>query len=123
MLTPERSIEIQGLLGADIQMQLDECVKPAGRARTPSRRRCACRCAGPSAAASPSASSPGKALFGIVQGGTVARLRVESAQALVALDFKGYAIGGLAVGEPQDDDAGDASRRSRRICRPRSRAT
>ena len=45
---------------------------------------------------------PGRALFGIVQGGAVERLRVESARELVALDLKGYAIGGLAVGEPQD---------------------
>jgi queuine tRNA-ribosyltransferase len=45
---------------------------------------------------------PGKAMFGIVQGGAVERLRIESARELTALDLKGYAIGGLAVGEPQD---------------------
>ncbi len=74
-LTPERSIEIQGLLGSDIPMQLDECVRAAGRARGRSSARCGCRCAGPSAASAPSATSRGNALFGIVQGGDGADLR------------------------------------------------
>jgi queuine tRNA-ribosyltransferase len=100
-LTPERSIEIQGLLGSDIQMQLDECVKlpctdeEAERAMRLSLRWAErCRVA--------FGEQPGKAMFGIVQGGAVERLRVESARELVNLDLKGYAIGGLAVGEPQD---------------------
>jgi queuine tRNA-ribosyltransferase len=99
-LTPERSIEIQGLLGADIQMQLDECValpsKPdqVERAMEMSLRWAErCRTA--------FGEQPGKAMFGIVQGGDLPALRVRSARALKAMDLKGYAIGGLAVGEPQ----------------------
>jgi len=100
-LTPERSIEIQGLLGSDIQMQLDECVKlpcsdqEAERAMELSLR-WAERCK------TAFGDQPGKAMFGIVQGGAVEALRVRSAEALAAMDLKGYAIGGLAVGEPQD---------------------
>jgi len=101
VLTPERSIEIQGLLGSDIQMQLDECVKlpcsdeVAEKAMHLSLRWAErCRVA--------FGEQPGKAMFGIVQGGAVERLRIESARELAALDLKGYAIGGLAVGEPQD---------------------
>ncbi|ENT01713.1 queuine tRNA-ribosyltransferase, partial [Brucella sp. 56/94] len=45
---------------------------------------------------------PGKAMFGIVQGGDIARLRERSAEALKAMDLKGYSVGGLAVGEPQE---------------------
>jgi queuine tRNA-ribosyltransferase len=100
VLTPERSIEIQGLLGADIQMQLDECVRlPAGDGATEKAMRLSLRWAERCRVAF--GEQPGKALFGIVQGGAVKRLRVESARALVAMDFRGYAIGGLAVGEPQ----------------------
>ena len=99
-LTPERSIEIQGLLGSDIQMQLDECVKlPASDAAVEKAMRLSLRWAERCRIAF--GEQPGRALFGIVQGGTIARLRVESARELVALDLKGYAIGGLAVGEPQ----------------------
>ncbi|WP_046865174.1 tRNA guanosine(34) transglycosylase Tgt [Microvirga massiliensis] len=100
-MSPERSIEIQGLLGSDIQMQLDECVRlpcsedEAERAMELSLRWAErCKIA--------FGDQPGRAMFGIVQGGTVERLRVLSAEALVELDLKGYAIGGLAVGEPQD---------------------
>ncbi len=101
VLTPERSIEIQGLLGADIQMQLDECVRlPASDDVTEKAMRLSLRWAERCRAAF--GEQPGKAMFGIVQGGAVERLRVESARALVGLDLKGYAIGGLAVGEPQD---------------------
>jgi queuine tRNA-ribosyltransferase len=100
-LTPERAIEIQNLLGSDIVMQLDECVglpcpdEAAEKAMRLSLRwaeRCRVAFGNPS----------GRALFAIVQGGAVPRLRVESAKALVSMDFRGYAIGGLAVGEPQD---------------------
>jgi queuine tRNA-ribosyltransferase len=100
VLTPERSIEIQGLLGADIQMQLDECIRlPCSDEAAESAMRLSLRWAERCRAAF--GEQPGRALFGIVQGGAVERLRVESARALVGLDLKGYAIGGLAVGEPQ----------------------
>jgi queuine tRNA-ribosyltransferase len=100
-MSPERSIEIQGLLGSDIQMQLDECVKlPSTEEVAEKAMRLSLRWAERCRAAF--GDQPGKAMYGIVQGGAVERLRVESARALVALDLKGYAIGGLAVGEPQD---------------------
>ncbi|MGV7029635.1 tRNA guanosine(34) transglycosylase Tgt [Methylobacterium symbioticum] len=99
-MSPERSIEIQGLLGSDIQMQLDECVRlPAPPEAIEKAMRLSLRWAERCRAAF--GEQPGKALFGIVQGGDVPELRVESARALVDLDLKGYAIGGLAVGEPQ----------------------
>jgi queuine tRNA-ribosyltransferase len=101
VLTPERSIEIQGLLGSDIQMQLDECVKlPCPDDVAEKAMRLSLRWAERCRVAF--GEQPGKAMFGIVQGGAVERLRVESARELAALDLKGYAIGGLAVGEPQD---------------------
>jgi queuine tRNA-ribosyltransferase len=107
-LTPERAVEIQCLLGADIQMQLDECVAlPAShremhtavlrslawaeRCRSAFAR---CRDEG--------LVREGQALFGIVQGGTDVKLREQSADGLVAMDFPGYAVGGLAVGEPHE---------------------
>jgi queuine tRNA-ribosyltransferase len=100
-MSPERSIEIQGLLGSDIQMQLDECVKlPCPEDLADKAMRLSLRWAERCRIAF--GEQPGKALFGIVQGGAVERLRAESAQELVNLDLKGYAIGGLAVGEPQD---------------------
>ncbi|MCX5493831.1 tRNA guanosine(34) transglycosylase Tgt [Kaistia dalseonensis] len=99
-LTPERSIEIQGLLDSDIQMQLDECVRlPASETEIERAMQLSLRWAERSKAAF--GDQPGKAIFGIVQGGDVPRLRVESAAALAAMDFKGYSVGGLAVGEPQ----------------------
>jgi queuine tRNA-ribosyltransferase len=101
VLTPERSIEIQGLLGSDIQMQLDECVKlPCSDEEAERAMELSLRWAERSKAAF--GDQPGKAMFGIVQGGAVERLRERSAKALVDLDLKGYSIGGLAVGEPQD---------------------
>jgi queuine tRNA-ribosyltransferase len=101
VLTPERSIEIQGLLGSDIQMQLDECVKlPCPDDVAEKAMRLSLRWAERCRVAF--GEQPGKAMFGIVQGGAVERLRIESARELAALDLKGYAIGGLAVGEPQD---------------------
>jgi queuine tRNA-ribosyltransferase len=100
VLTPERSIEIQGLLGADIQMQLDECVRlPAPDDAVENAMRVSLRWAERCRIAF--GRQPGRALFGIVQGGTIERLRIESARALVRMDLPGYAIGGLAVGEPQ----------------------
>jgi queuine tRNA-ribosyltransferase len=101
VLTPERSIEIQGLLGSDIQMQLDECVKlPCSDEVAEKAMRLSLRWAERCKVAF--GEQPGKAMFGIVQGGAVEHLRIESARELAALDLKGYAIGGLAVGEPQD---------------------
>jgi queuine tRNA-ribosyltransferase len=99
-LSPERAIEIQTLLGADISMQLDECIRLPASAEDVERAmrlslRWAERCK--RAFGDP----VGRALFGIVQGGDVEALRVESARALASIGFQGYAIGGLAVGEPQ----------------------
>ncbi|MFF8798878.1 MULTISPECIES: tRNA guanosine(34) transglycosylase Tgt [unclassified Methylobacterium] len=99
-MSPERSIEIQGLLGSDIQMQLDECVRlPAERSEIEKAMHLSLRWAERCRVAF--GEQPGKAMFGIVQGGDLPDLRVESARALTGLDLKGYAIGGLAVGEPQ----------------------
>lgn len=101
MLTPERSVEIQNLLGSDIVMQLDECVAlPCEEKVAEKAMRLSLRWAERCKAAF--GDHPGRALFGIVQGGDVPHLRVESARELTAMDLKGYAIGGLAVGEPQD---------------------
>jgi len=103
LLTPERSIEVQGLLGADIQMQLDECIElPAEPERAAAAMELSLRWAERSKQAFERVSRPGQALFGIVQGGTNATLRRRSAEALVGLDMHGYAIGGLAVGEGQE---------------------
>jgi queuine tRNA-ribosyltransferase len=100
VLTPERSIEIQRLLGADIQMQFDECVKlPCSDGEAERAMRLSLRWAERSKRAFDE--QKGRALFGIVQGGDDAALRIESARALTDIDFHGYAIGGLAVGEPQ----------------------
>ena len=100
-LTPERSIEIQGLLGSDIQMQLDECVRlPCSDRDTEKAMELSLRWA--ERCAVKFGNQPGKAMFGIVQGGAVENLRVRSAQQLAAMDLKGYSIGGLAVGEPQE---------------------
>jgi queuine tRNA-ribosyltransferase len=99
MLTPERSMEIQSLLGADIQMQFDECVRlPCSEQETERAMQRSLRWAERSRQAF--RSPQGQAIHAIVQGGASARLRVASAQALAAMDFDGYSIGGLAVGEP-----------------------
>ncbi len=101
-LSPERAIEIQNLLGADISMQLDECVRlPAPAAEVERAMRRSLRWAERSKRAF-EAAPPGRALFGIVQGGVEPKLRAQSARALVEIGFHGYVIGGLAVGEPQD---------------------
>ena len=99
-MSPERSIEIQGLLDSDIQMQLDECVAlPSTEADIERAMEMSLRWAERCRTAF--GDQPGKAMFGIVQGGDVARLRERSATALAAMGLKGYAVGGLAVGEPQ----------------------
>ncbi len=101
VLSPERAIEIQTLLGADIVMQLDECVRlPAERAAIERAMQLSLRWAERSRRAF-TGSGQGRALFGIVQGGDDPALRVESARTLAGMDFQGYAVGGLAVGEPQ----------------------
>ncbi|MEA2880948.1 MAG: queuine tRNA-ribosyltransferase [Bradyrhizobium sp.] len=100
-LTPERSIEIQRLLGSDIAMQLDECVRlPAERGDIERAMQLSLRWGERSRRAFESA-PPGFMLFGIAQGGDVAELRRASARGMVDTGFHGYAIGGLAVGEPQ----------------------
>jgi queuine tRNA-ribosyltransferase len=102
-LTPERAIDIQILLGADIAMQLDECLKlPASRREIDRAMQLSLRWAERSKRAFESMAREGRALFGIVQGGDDLTLRANSARALTDMDFQGYAIGGLAVGEPQE---------------------
>jgi len=101
MLTPERSMEIQRLLDSDIHMQFDECVRlPCAEAEAERAMRLSLRWAERSRKAF--VDGEGRAIFGIVQGGASPPLRVESARTLAAMDFHGLAIGGLAVGEPQD---------------------
>jgi queuine tRNA-ribosyltransferase len=100
-LSPERSIEVQRLLGSDIAMQLDECVRlPAERADIDRAMQLSLRWGERSKHAFETA-APGYMLFGIAQGGDVPELRRASARGLVETGFHGYAIGGLAVGEPQ----------------------
>ncbi|MGN6412149.1 MAG: tRNA guanosine(34) transglycosylase Tgt [Nitrobacter sp.] len=100
-LTPERAIEVQRLLGSDIAMQLDECVRlPAERDDIERAMRLSLRWAERSKRAFEGAAE-GHMLFGIVQGGDNPELRRTSARELTGIGFHGYAIGGLAVGEPQ----------------------
>ena len=107
-LSPERAVEIQCLLGADIIMQLDECVAlPASHEETERAMErslaWAARCKRAFAAnLETGLARPGQALFGIVQGGIDPGLRRRSAEALVSLELPGYAIGGLAVGETHE---------------------
>ena len=100
-LSPERSIEVQRLLGSDIAMQMDECVRlPAEHADIERAMQLSLRWGERSKRAFESA-PPGYMLFGIAQGGDVPELRRLSARGIVDTGFHGYAIGGLAVGEPQ----------------------
>src|SRR5450432_3938077 len=100
-LSPERSIEVQRLLGSDIAMQLDECVRlPAERSDVERAMQLSLRWGERSKRAFENAPS-GAMLFGIAQGGDVPELRQASARGMVETGFHGYAIGGLAVGEPQ----------------------
>ena len=100
-LTPERSMEIQKLLGSDIVMCFDECpALPADRDRIAESMRLSMRWAQRSRDAF--GDRPGYALFGIQQGGLEQDFREESAKALIDIGFDGYAIGGLAVGEGQE---------------------
>ena len=98
-LSPEKSMEIQMALGADIAMAFDECTPyPADYEYACSSMRLTTRWARRCLAAH---DREGQALFGIVQGGMYKDLRQESAESLVGMDFPGYAIGGLSVGEPK----------------------
>jgi len=99
-LSPERAMEIQRLLGSDIQMVLDECpALPATHDEIERSLSLSMRWARRSKTAF--GEQPGRACFGIVQGGTYADLRARSAAELIEIGFDGYAVGGLAVGEPQ----------------------
>ena len=101
MLTPERSMEIQRLLGSDIVMCFDECpALPATDEVVAKSMRMSMRWAQRSRDAF--GDRPGHALFGIQQGGVNQELRGESAEKLRAIGFDGYAVGGLAVGEGQE---------------------
>ena len=112
MLTPARAVEIQGSLGSDIVMPLDECTEFPTSAVTAekamnrtiewaaeSQRTWKALAGGNSKNQNPSHKQTAGALFGIVQGGTQPELRRECARRLVEMDFPGYAIGGLSVGE------------------------
>ena len=101
MLTPERSMEIQKLLGSDIVMCFDECTPfPCSKEQAAESMQMSMRWAKRSRDAF--GDRPGFALFGIVQGSVHEDLRQESADALRSIEFDGYAVGGLAVGEGQD---------------------
>jgi queuine tRNA-ribosyltransferase len=103
VLTPERSMEIQALLGSDIQMQFDECVKlPCSDAEAERAMRLSLRWAERSRKAF--RGQPGQTTFGIVQGGAVPALRIESAKALADMDFGDWRSGG---GRAAGCDAGD----------------
>ncbi len=102
LLTPEKSIQVQNDLGADIIMAFDECTPwPADQAYT---QRSLARTLRWLERCLKAHQRPGdQALFGIIQGGTFARLRQESARQTCSLDLAGYGIGGLSVGEPADE--------------------
>jgi queuine tRNA-ribosyltransferase len=101
-LSPERAIEIQALLGADIVMQLDECIKLPNTAAELERAMRLSLAWAERCKRAFEQTPPGRALFGIVQGGDNPDLRAQSARGLREIGFQGYAIGGLAVGEPQE---------------------
>ena len=97
-LSPERAMEVQRLLGSDIQMQLDQCIQyPHTEKEAEKAMQLSLRWAERSRTAF--GRQPGRGNFGIVQGGINPRLRRESAEGLKSIGFEGYAIGGLAVGE------------------------
>jgi queuine tRNA-ribosyltransferase len=101
-LSPERAMEIQRLLGSDIQMQLDQCIQfPHTDKEAEKAMQLSLRWAERSRKAFLSMPQPGHGNFGIVQGGTDERMRLASAEGLKQIGFEGYAIGGLAVGEGQ----------------------
>ena len=99
-LTPERAMDIQRLLGSDIQMQLDECLEYPHSERD-AERAMHLSLAWGARSRQAFGRQPGRGCFGIVQGGISEKLRQQSAQGLIDIGFEGYAIGGLAVGEGQ----------------------
>jgi queuine tRNA-ribosyltransferase len=102
-LTPEESMRIQAVLNSDIVMVFDECTAyPSTRDQTAESMRLSMRWAKRSKEEFRALNNP-NALFGIVQGGMMEDLRQESLDGLAELDFHGYAIGGLSVGEPKED--------------------
>ena len=121
-LTPERAVAIQEALGADVAMCLDHCpALPAtreeiGEAVGPDHRAGPARCKAAHARAD-------QALFGIVQGGAHADLRGECAEALIALDFDGYAVGGVSVGESREEVRAGPRGHARTSCPRTGRAT
>ncbi len=109
VLTPERAVDVQAALGSDIAMVLDECLAlPAADRELEASllltarwaRRCRERFLQINSGTS---TNPGQAQFGIVQGGTSAALRGRSAELTLEVGFEGYAIGGLSVGEPNEE--------------------
>jgi len=101
-LTPERAIEIQQMLDADISMVLDECT-PFPATEDEARRSMELSLGWAERCKHAFTARPGYALFGIVQGSTYPKLRRRSAEGLAAIGFDGYAVGGLAVGEGQSE--------------------
>jgi queuine tRNA-ribosyltransferase len=106
-LTPEKAADIQGNLGSDVAMVLDECLgypaaPEAARASMARTLRWAARGRQRFLDGRDAGVNPGQAQYGIVQGGAYPELRRESAEATVAIGFEGYAIGGLSVGEPSE---------------------
>ena len=101
-LSPEIAVEVQQALGADIMHPLDECLAyPASHEATERSLELTLRWAARSKAAHVGRGAASQAMFGIVQGGTDEELRTRAARATVELGFDGYAIGGMAVGEPK----------------------
>lgn len=101
LLSPEKAIDIQTCLNADIMMCLDQCIQhPATREQTRNALEITTRWARRCRKAWGHTRNDSNALFGIVQGGMFADLRKKSAEQLTAMDFSGYAVGGLSVGEP-----------------------
>ena len=100
-LTPERAVEVQALIGADVQMVLDVC--PPLPSAPEVVRQAVERTAAWAARAKKAPRAEGQALFGIVQGGIDEALRVESAQRTVDIGFDGYGVGGLSVGETRQE--------------------
>ncbi|TXH71402.1 MAG: tRNA guanosine(34) transglycosylase Tgt [Thiothrix sp.] len=101
LMTPESSMQVQRELGSDIVMIFDECTPyPASHTEAKQSMELSLRWAARSKAAHEGNPS---ALFGIVQGGVYEDLRLQSAEQLQKIDFDGYAVGGLAVGEPKED--------------------
>jgi len=120
-LSPEESMRIQRVLRSDVAMSFDECTPyPATRPRP--ARPWSCRCAGPRALSPVSRERAAGTLFGIVQGGVHAGLRLESLEALEAIGFEGLAVGGLAWARAKRSATGYSTACCRR-CRSASLGT